>query len=188
MWPSPMRFEDPAGTSIGYHDEVVFPVMVQPAKAGEAVNLALDFDFAICKDICAPVNVQLSLEMDPGAAGGADNAALVGKYLAQVPKNGAAGPDGPVITAMEVELSEPEPHITVDAKFPPEAKRTDLFIEGPPDVFVPLPEKVARQPDGGVRYKVDLRKGGDPAGLKGKALTITLISPGDSREMTRRVD
>jgi DsbC/DsbD-like thiol-disulfide interchange protein len=188
MWPSPMRFKDSAGTSIGYHDEVVFPVIVKPAEAGKPVDLALDFDFAICKDICAPAHVKLRLELDPSDAQPSANAGLVEKYLAQVPKSAAAGPNGPAITAMEVKLSEPEPHITVDAKFPADSKRTDLFIEGPPDVFVPLPEKVSQQPDGGIRYKVDLRKGGDPAGLKGKTLTITLISPGQSRETTRRVD
>lgn len=188
MWPSPVRFKDSAGTSIGYHDEVVFPVVVRPAKAGEPVNLALDFDFAICKDICAPANVQLNLQMTPDEAGSSDHQALIEKFMAQVPKSVAAGPNGPSIMAMEVSLSDPEPHITVDAKFPPGSERTDLFIEGPPDVFVPMPEKVAGPQDGGVRYKVDLRKGGDPASLKGKTLIITLISPGQSRETTRRVD
>lgn len=188
LWPSPERFTDPAGTSIGYHDEVVFPVAVKPSNASKPVTLALDFDFAVCKDICAPANVKLTLEMAPDGMGGAGAGALVKKYLKLVPQKAVAGSDGPSVTAVSVQLSDPDPHITVDAKFPSGAKHTDLFVEGPPDVFVPLAEPVGQQPDGGVRYKIDLRKGGDPADLKGKTLTITLVSPGQSRETTRRVD
>lgn len=187
MWPGPERFKDSAGTSVGYHDEIVFPVAVKPAKAGAPVKLALDFDFAVCKDICAPANVKLSLDMSPDGGHDPDDAALVERYLTLVPREAADAEGGPSITAMKMQLAGPEPHITVDAKFPADSERTDLFIEGPEEVFVPLPERVEKLPDG-ERYKVDLRKGGDPAGLKGRNLTITLISPGQSREMTRRVD
>lgn len=188
MWPGPQRFEDSAGTSVGYHDEVVFPVAVTPAMMDKPVTLTLDFEFAICKDICAPANVQLALEMEMGDDGEAADVALVKSYLDEVPRKASDGAGGPAITAMTVELAEPEPHITVDAKYPSDSEWNDLFIEGPSAVFIPLPERVSSLPDGGVRYRVDLRKGGDPLELKGQILTITLISPGESREVTHRVD
>ena len=39
LWPAPRRFADPYGSSIGYEDEVVFPVVLTPARPDRSLDL-----------------------------------------------------------------------------------------------------------------------------------------------------
>jgi DsbC/DsbD-like thiol-disulfide interchange protein len=188
LWPAPERIADPFGSSIGYHNEIVFPVAVEPKEQGRPIDLKLGLGFAVCKDICAPAAAKLTLRLEPAGAAGAAHDALVSQYLKQVPVPLKPGLAGPSITAVEIKLSPPKPHITVDAAFPGDAKEGDLFVDGPEGVFVPMTRRGRETPDGQVRFMVDLAKGDDPQKLKGKTLTFTLVSPRGNREMTRAVD
>jgi len=188
LWPAPQRFVDPFGSSIGYHDEVVFPVMVEAADAGRPVSLSVKFDYAVCKDICVPAHATLGLKL---AARGQDRSPhdrLVARYLKKVPVNTAPGAKGPSVAAVKIKLAQPKPQIMVDAVFPGGTKDADLFIEGPEFFHLPLPVKVAEDAGNRIRYRVDLTKGDDPKDLKGKTLTFTLISASGHSETTRAVD
>ncbi len=188
LWPAPQRFADPFGSSIGYHDEIVFPVMVEAADASRPVDLSVAFDYAVCKDICVPAQAALRLMLAPGGQSGLPYKTLVERYLKNVPVE--AGPDAkrPAIAKIKIELAPPRPQILVDAVFPGGTKGADLFVEGPKNFFLPLAVPVAEGPGNRIRYKVDLIKGDDPKDLKGKTLTLTLVSAGGHTETTRTVD
>ena len=65
MYPTP-NVETLGGfQSIGYHDEVVFPIRILPDLAGTPVTVALLFTFGACLEICIPVEQQFSLTLDP---------------------------------------------------------------------------------------------------------------------------
>ena len=185
LWPAPKRFADPFGSSIGYADEVIFPVAVEAADTGKPVKLAVGFNFAVCKDICAPASAKLTLDM---RAARSPHDAAVEKYLATVPVKFTPGQKGPSVAKVDIEIGSAKPHITVDAVFPGDAAKSDLFIEAPDAIYIPLTRRVADGPGGRVRFAVDLTKGDDPKTLKGKTLTLTLISPGGNRETTLLVD
>jgi DsbC/DsbD-like thiol-disulfide interchange protein len=188
LWPAPERIADPFGSTIGYHNEVVFPVAVEPKEQGRPVDLKLELSFAVCKDICAPASAKLALRLEPAGSESAAHDTLVSKYLKRVPVRLQPGLGGPTITAVEIKLSPPEPHIAVDAAFPGGAKGGDLFVDAPEGVFVPMTRRGRETPDGKVHFTVDLAKGDDPQKLKGKTLTFTLVSPQGNREAIRAVD
>jgi DsbC/DsbD-like thiol-disulfide interchange protein len=188
LWPAPERMADPAGISIGYHDGVVFPVLVEPLDRSRPVRLKVNFSFAVCKDICAPAEANLALPLDGSGAPGRTDDRLVSTFLSQVPVPLKPGLAGPSLATVDIVLTGPKPHITIDATFPEKTGRNDLFVEAPEGLFIPLAERVNDLPDGGVRYTVDLTKGDDPAELKGKTLTLTLVSPHGNREATRKVN
>lgn len=65
LWPYPERFvekisDDFISDSVGYKDEVVFPLKAVPVDSAFPVTLTIDLDYAICADICIPVQMQLS--------------------------------------------------------------------------------------------------------------------------------
>lgn len=62
-YPVPSRFADGSGEVIGYHDEVVFPLVVEPQQAGAAVILRCLTLFGVCRDICIPARHELSLDL-----------------------------------------------------------------------------------------------------------------------------
>jgi DsbC/DsbD-like thiol-disulfide interchange protein len=83
MFPAPVVEYVGGLQSIGYHDEVVFPIRVTPDAADQTVDIALHFTFGACEEICIPVERNLSLHLDPLAE--ATNQALIQSALNQRP-------------------------------------------------------------------------------------------------------
>ena len=84
LYPAPHRFADANGTAIGYKDEVVFPVKITPEHAGEPVDLALTFEYGLCKDLCIPNSASLNVVLPPDLGKG--DAVLIDTALSRVPK------------------------------------------------------------------------------------------------------
>lgn len=106
-WPLPVRFDTAGLYSFGYSDGVVLPLTVQPVKDGEPVTLGLKADIMVCKDICVPQKIALSLEIQPD--GKSAYAESIADAMAKVPvagehprlkiENLILGPAAVVVTA-----------------------------------------------------------------------------------------
>ena len=178
LYPAPHRFADGGGTSIGYDDEIVFPIEITPERAGEPVILKLTFDYGLCKDLCIPNQVSLGLTL--GANEGKGDAALIETFLTRVPKPAATGVL-PEVKAVEAKFAGKASELIVDAAFAQGATGTDLFIDGG-DVFVPVPRPVGPLSDGRQRFAVTFASPAEAAAIKGKPLQLTLVSDQGSTE------
>src|ERR1700720_4777491 len=47
-WPAPHRFSDESGITIGYKDDVVFPLRIVPQDPAKPVLLRVKADYAVC--------------------------------------------------------------------------------------------------------------------------------------------
>jgi DsbC/DsbD-like thiol-disulfide interchange protein len=178
MFPAPHRFADAGGTAIGYDEEVVFPVKITPEREGEPVELALAFDFGLCMDLCIPNQAQLNVTLDPGAGKG--DARLIDTALENVPRDATA--DGlPRIARITADLDGPVPGLTIEALFDPKATGTDLFIDAG-DIYVPIPKATAPLAGGKQSFVVAFATREEAAAIKGKPLTLTLVSNEGSTE------
>jgi DsbC/DsbD-like thiol-disulfide interchange protein len=88
-WPRPELFEVNGMRTIGYHDDLVLPIEMRPVSAGKPVVAAARIDLGVCKDICVPVSLDLSLSFDPGEAGTPDPA--ISEALASSPESADRG-------------------------------------------------------------------------------------------------
>lgn len=172
LYPVPHRFADAGGTAIGYDSEVVFPVRLTPEREGEPIELKLAFAYGLCKDLCIPNEVNLSLGV-PADLGKGD-ALLLGNSLARVPKPGRSGAL-PHVDNVEARLDGDTPELIIDAVFPPNATATDLFIDGG-DVYVPVPKPLGAPVDGKQRFTVTFASPEEAAAVKGKTLRLSLVS------------
>ena len=172
LYPAPHRFADGGGTSIGYDDEIVFPIEITPVRAGEPVILKLTFDYGLCKDLCIPNQVSLGLTL--GANAGKGDAALIETFLTRVPKSAAPGVL-PEVKSVEAKFAGKASELIVDTAFAQGATGTDLFIDGG-DVFVPVPRPVGPLSDGRQRFAVAFASPAEAAAIKGKPLKLTLVS------------
>lgn len=188
LYPSPRRFADAGGTAIGYADEVVFPVKITPEREGEPVELKLNVSYGLCKTLCIPNEASLSLELPVGATEvDAGNALLLERYLALVPKPAEQG-KLPAVVSAEAKLDGEKPKLLIEALFPAGALGTDLFIEGAPDIFIPVPRPVGPMEDGKQRFVVGFGSAEEAATIRGKPLTLTLVSDEGAREATWTVE
>ena len=189
LWPAPKRLPDSAGISIGYKNEVVFPVLIEPVKADQPIDLKLKMEFAVCADICIPAEADMQLKVGKDGFFSSSYAPLLTRYLKRVPgKQRPGSRTGPGVARTQSQLTGAAPYLTVDARFPGGSQGADLFIEGPEGFYLAPAEHVGKRSDGTLRFKVDLTKGDDPKDLKGKTVTLTLVSNAAQAETTWHIE
>src|SRR5215212_9386906 len=126
-WPAPERSEDAGGVAHGYHDRVVFPVLVEPKDRSRPTTLALTVDYGVCRDICIPAHADLTLVL----TGDEGQRPLVETWLDRVPRPQALGaPEALSVLAVEPAPPGGKPAFTVAVRAPP-GIRPALFVEGP---------------------------------------------------------
>jgi DsbC/DsbD-like thiol-disulfide interchange protein len=181
LWPAPQRFNDSEGTTIGYKNNVVFPLRIEAKDASKPVTLKLKLDYAVCERLCVPVEAKADLAID-----GKDNAsdAAVSAAEASVPKAQAFRATAPLSLWNVVQDHAAKPaRVLIDVVAPGGGPVT-LFAEGPtPDWALPLPEPVDGAPNPGMkRFSVVLD--GIPSGVsaKGAILKLTAVAGGQAIE------
>jgi DsbC/DsbD-like thiol-disulfide interchange protein len=178
LYPAPHRIADANGTAIGYDDEVIFPVKITPEHEGQPIEIKLAFEYGLCKDLCIPNNVNLELTIPPDQGKG--DAMLLETALALTPKEAAPGLL-PAVEKIAADLDAPKPEIMIDAVFPQGARGSDLFINGE-ETYVPVPKPQGPLADGKQRFIVSFGSSSEAAALKGKTVTLTLVSDLGSTE------
>src|SRR4051812_5947017 len=173
LWPAPLKFDDGAGGhSLGYHNTVVLPLRIVLKSADKPVRLRADISYAVCAQLCIPVEANAELAFTSVAS--TEDSALFAA-LEPVPKPANVGDPNP-LTIRDVKR-EGSSDVTVDV-VTPDAREVNLFVEGPtPDWALPLPTPVERSPPGVKRFSFKLD--GLPPGAKpdGAALKLTLVGP-----------
>jgi len=185
LWPAPERMADAGGISIGYTSGVVFPLRVIPQEAGKPVALRLHLQYAICEKLCVPAEGRAELTLTGGRA--SQDAALAAAEN-RVPKRITLGEGSELsIRAVRRERGKGDKERTVVDVVGPAG--VDLFVEGPNQQWaLPVPTPVTGAPAGQQRFVFELD--GAPTGEKyqGAMLTLTVVTPGRSVEVSTRLD
>jgi DsbC/DsbD-like thiol-disulfide interchange protein len=188
QWPAPERLADGAGGySIGYAGDVIWPLEVTPADAGQPLRLHLAVNYAVCGTLCVPAKAAFVLAL---TGAGAD-AAILEKAAQRVPKRVALGPlGGHALAVLSVQRGAggDRKKVAVEIAAPAGAP-VQLFAEGPsPEWALPLPEPAG--PDTGARRRFTFNLDGLPPGAraKGATLTLTAVSGDDAIEVPAHLD
>jgi DsbC/DsbD-like thiol-disulfide interchange protein len=188
LWPAPKRFSYGEDVSLGYDRTVLLPVVVTPADPAKPVNLNLVIAYGICKDICMPVEAELSVDMDQPVMSKSDFEAFT-YALRQVPKRQGGDAQCPhrFISAKLVQR-EGGAALRVETAFDGNAQERDLIVEAPREAGVGLAPVLDEKGDSGAAaYYFSVAADGVDA-LKGKPLTFTTISDLGSCESTASVE
>jgi DsbC/DsbD-like thiol-disulfide interchange protein len=184
LYPAPHAFTDEAGTTIGYKDNVIFPLRVVPRDKSKPVTLRLKLDYAVCAKLCMPVEASAQLTLD--RAGGAYNAALVAAE-AHVPQPVSAAEAG--LTMRRANNGKRKPLVFVDLAAPT-GQPIELFVEGPtPEWALPIPKPAPGSPAGHQHFGFELD--GLPPGVDPKGpfeLTFTIVRGGHATEVKTHLD
>jgi len=189
LWPAPESFPDGAGgTSIGYADRVILPLLVTPDNPTQRSTLNLKLGYAVCGNMCVPVEANLQLALD---GSGAEDAAIE-KAQSRVPRQVPLGPptgatNGLAIIGVHREGGQPHDRVVVDLEAPAQAP-VQLFVEGPtPDWSLPQPQPIGD--NGRTRhFRFDLDGLPPGAQAKGATLTFTAVSATDAIEVPAHLD
>jgi DsbC/DsbD-like thiol-disulfide interchange protein len=170
LWPAPHRIPEHGLSVIGYTSDVVLPLRVAPLRPDQPVKLHLKLDYAVCQNICVPVQAVAELELAEGASEW--DGALAGAE-ALVPIKRALR-DGKPASIQSVRRDVSRSQVVVDIAAPAGA-RLDLFAEGPTsDWALPLPKPVVAPAAGVQRFAFDLDGAPPGASYEGAILTFTV--------------
>jgi DsbC/DsbD-like thiol-disulfide interchange protein len=185
QWPAPHRFADGGGQSIGYEQNVIFPLRVTPKDAGRPVRLQLAMSYAVCEKLCIPAEGKAELALT-GTATSFEDALRAAE--ARVPRRAALGEPGALsIRAVHREPADGKPRVVVDVAA--SAANVDLFAEGPSAAWaLPLPEPLAGAPPGLRRFAFALDGLPPNTRADGATLTLTAIAGADAIEVPVRLD
>ena len=184
-WPAPITIPGQYGASIGYLDEVVFPVVVKLEDAREQAILRLALDYAVCEEICVPLRSQLSVEVGPGDNGSDSAAGLINYYNQLVPRRQKASEQRePSIERASSRLDDGRVVLVIEARSNVPA---EVFIEGPARFFFSAASGV-EDGDDRARFVVEVSGAKSPDDLAGAALTATLVSANGAVEHSWTAD
>jgi suppressor for copper-sensitivity B len=85
LWPAPNEFEILGFKTLGYFDEVVFPLITTIQNVEEETSVVLDVNYLTCKDICIPGNAHLELLIPSGLGQITEHSFIIEKSLSLIP-------------------------------------------------------------------------------------------------------
>jgi DsbC/DsbD-like thiol-disulfide interchange protein len=181
-WPAPRRFSEAGDNTIGYKDNVVLPLRIEPDDAARPVTLKLKLDYAICEKVCIPVEATAML---PLAGATAESDAAVAAAEKRVPVKTPLGAKSPLAIAG---VRRDGAQVSVDVAAPAGAQVV-LFAEGPaPDWALPLPDPADGAAAGLKRFTFALDGLPPGATTDGAMLTLTAVAGDAAIETTFRLD
>ena len=86
LWPTPVEFEILGLTSLGYQNNVIFPLEVEVEDPLQNTFLNLHVNFLICKEVCIPGDARVYLEIPSGEKKLTDNYFVLEKALSFLPE------------------------------------------------------------------------------------------------------
>ena len=86
LWPTPNEFEILGFKSLGYFDEVIFPLKTTIQNIEKETSVVLDVNYLTCKDICIPGNAHLELLIPSGIGQITEHSFIIEKSLSSIPK------------------------------------------------------------------------------------------------------
>lgn len=173
-WPAPTRFSVLGLETLGYEEQVVFPIQARLERAGEALAVTAKVDYLTCEEICVPITVDLALTLPAGTAEPSRFAHLIERFDERVPGDGQS--HGIVLAGARLtdgEGASAVVEVTAESDTPFAAP--DLFVEGPALYAFDRPQ--VRLEEGGRRavMRVAAHAATETApGLDGEPLTLTL--------------
>lgn len=174
QWPQPSRFEVLGLTTVGYADEVVFPVALTLQEAGKPVSLHVKVNYLTCNDVCIPYTAELRLDVPAGPSSASVEAPLVANYVARLPGDFAS--NGIAVERSGLDQGDKGPVLELVLRSATPFSAPDLFVEGEGVVVADAP-RVALEQGGHVARLVSPlgAEKPDASRLIGKPLTITVV-------------
>lgn len=193
LWPVPQRFDDQAGSSIGYEGSLLLPLAVRIADPSQEAELSLSLSFGVCKTICIPAKGEAVISLRPGATP-TSAAPAIARALSLVPV--AAQLDSgalPGILSAKFVKDGMKWALEAETVVPEGRKIVDLFVEGPDSwlfgASVPIVSaKAERAGAQRIVYRAALEDVPPGFSFAGTKLILTLAADREATETSGTLD
>ncbi|MCW0000385.1 protein-disulfide reductase DsbD family protein [Pararhizobium sp. YC-54] len=174
-FPAPKAFHDGIASYTGYDHSVAFPLSLKREKTGDLLLKASVF-LGICKDICIPVQADLSLSLPESLAGNPLDRARIDDAVAALPMEPS---DTFKVTAASFDAAGKRLHVSLVT--PEAVAPAELFLAGPPGYSFGKPEMVTSE-NGKVTAEIPVRIPAKGGALKSGSVVLVARSGGLSMQ------
>ena len=176
-WPAPKRFSVLGLETLGYKDEVVFPIEASVFEAGKAVDIRARLRFLTCDDICVPYETSFNLSLPPGPDLNTADSGTISTWRGKVPSVVmSAEPAALTIERAEVAGSGADQALIIRITGTDALKNPDLFVEGPDDYGFKKPVVQIASVGNEALMRIGVQPPKRPdARLAGETVTLTLV-------------
>ena len=185
-WPVPVRFADGSGSSIGYKDSVILPVLVTLRDTGQPARLKLKIDYGICAELCVPALGEGELSLLPDTVV-TPHRERVEAALGTVPQSARLG-DGVLPGVVGIEPDVKETVLRVKVARLAGSREPDLFVEGPKGWYFGQPVLSGATDGTELDWLVPVEQKPDAGSLAGLTLTLTAVAGSKVTETSIRLD
>ena len=185
-WPVPVRFADGSGSSIGYKDSVILPVLVTLRDTAQRARLNLKIDYGICAELCVPALGEGELSLLPDTVV-TPHRERVEAALGRVPQSAQLG-DGVLPGVIGVEPDVKETVLRVKVARLAGSREPDLFVEGPKGWYFGQPVLSGATDGKELDWLVPVEQKPDAGSLAGLTLTLTAVAGSKATETSIRLD
>ncbi len=182
-WPAPKRFSIFNLETLGYENEVIFPLNVTLTKVGEPVQLDADIDYLTCKEICIPYSATAKLSIGGGRMKVTEFAFEIEKYRARVPGDGER--HGLRIKDLEVVTVGEVLELRLVASSLEPFRAPDAYLEGPEGFHFGKP--VIDLSEDGMTAVLEISGGGFEKPMTASSIPITVTLVDGDRNMEERL-
>lgn len=176
-FPAPKAFHDGVASYTGYDRSVAFPLLLKREKSGDLTLKASVF-LGICKDICIPVQANLSLHLPAGLAKNPLDGARIADAASALPEPPS---DTFKITAASFDPAAKRIHVQLKVPQGTGETHADLFIAGPPGYSFGKPENVSNA-GGQMTAEIPVRIPSKGGTLKSGSVLLVARAGGRSME------
>lgn len=170
LYPAPERYSAFGLETIGYYEQVLFPLRVKLLKPGQPLHLDLGMDYLVCNSICVPKHAALFFDLPAGEAARAPEAALIEAAMDKMP--GDARKSG--ILLRDVRVEDKRLIVRISSRTP--LVRPDLFVENDKNIGFGAP--VVEVEPGNLNASLTITAVDtlpSPNALSGLPLTLTIV-------------
>lgn len=187
MWPAPKRHTLTYSDAVGYSGHVFVPISMSVKDPAVAAHLSVDWQIAVCEDICVLLEEQFVLAIPPTPEGASALAtadmATISDAKHQVPVRSATpgilGENFEVVSAT-VKPYQQGHRLDVVLTGRTKGKRTDvpeMYVAGPMAIRFGTPNAYRANSNAEVHYSFPVYLPDSKAALQGRDLTVVLVTP-----------
>ena len=188
-WPYPERFSVLGVQTLGYKNEVVFPLTLHIEEAKRKVSLRAIVSYLTCNHICIPYEAKLLLSVPIGKESPAYEAQIINHYLKLVPVDGPT--NGMSILLAETHKSKKQEVLSIALRSQKRISNPEIFIESDTEFRFGKIKRVNYRDSNTAVYDLELFPPlgipEDNRGLSGELLQVTVVDDGLAFEQKIRV-
>ncbi len=177
-WPAPGRYTSFGLDTIGYKNEVVFPITAQVEVPGQAVSAIVNVDYAVCRDICVPLQTRLHLQIPAGDRSSSEHTSLIQQFTGLVPTVAGERTDasGPILKDLHISDVTGTEFLTAVVRRPPAAENYDLFVEAGDDFGFGSPTVKVQKDLNEIEFDVPVYRFRKNADLSAVPVSLTFVA------------